>query len=134
MGQRLQFNFSPRPAAVNNLTQKEKEELLKNTNPCAAGTRKIKIRLCIQGCQDPYKFLVPTESPTARLQSLRLQFHITVQLDFDFESWGVSTAFLRGEEFTAEDRQIFVQPPPEFRRKGKCWLLRKAAYGLGEAL
>jgi len=116
-----------------NLSQQEKEVLLKKPNKCVVGSRKVKARLCIQGCQDPFKFLVPTESPTARLQSLRIQFHLTVQMDFDFESWDVSTAFLRGEEFSKEDRQIFVQPPAEFRKPGKCWLLRKAAYGLGEA-
>ena len=114
-------------------TQKEKAELSSKPNACVVGTRKIKARLCIQGCQDPHKFYVVTESPTARLQSLRLQFHLTVQLSFEFESWDVSTAFLRGEAFGPNDRPIFVNPPHEIRKHSKCWLLKKAAYGLGEA-
>ena len=42
----------------------------------------------------------------------------------------VKAAFLQSH---AIDREIYLEPPPEFNSSGKLWKLNKAVYGLTDA-
>ena len=63
------------------------------------GSRKVKSRLCARGCFDTQKDLLSTRSTTATRLSQRLLVSLSVNEDFDNESWDVSGAFLKGFDF-----------------------------------
>jgi len=42
----------------------------------------------------------------------------------------ISAAFLQGREI---DRTVYIRPPPEYKKPGVVWKLRKGLYGLKEA-
>jgi len=42
----------------------------------------------------------------------------------------ISAAFLQGKEI---DRVVLIRPPPEYKKPGVIWKLKKGLYGLKEA-
>ena len=50
--------------------------------------------------------------------------------DFKIKNMDVKSAFLQG---TPLDREVFMEPPPEFKKTGIVWKLKKTVYGLYDA-
>ena len=102
---------------------------------------KCKARLTIRGDQDPQRTKGSTESPTAARLSQRIVWHTAVCRGWDTNSWDISRAFLRGDEFDNhakpldQQRQVFMKSPPEFKdiKPGQILRILKAAYGLADA-
>jgi len=55
---------------------------------------------------------------------------IAANQGFELRAVDISAAFLQGREL---DREVYVRPPPEFRKPGVVWKLLKGLYGLKEA-
>jgi len=46
---------------------------------------------------------------------------------FKIRAVDISAAYLQGREL---DREVYVRPPPEFKKPGVVWKLLKGLYGL----
>ena len=89
------------------------------------GKRIVKSRLCVRGFLDPQKSMLTKHSSTATRLSQKLIVSYAACLDFDMESWDISSAFLQGLSFDniatmcqylgvpapAVDRQVYIVPP-----------------------
>lgn len=124
----------------------------------ADGTWIVKSRLRVRGFLDLQKTAIPTRSTTASRLSHKLFMSLTALLNFEFESWDVSGAFLKGFTFDQLDalykrlgmdcpkRRVVIRPPSNvwrFTSSGiwvedwevAWWLLEllKAMYGRNDA-
>ena len=124
--------------------------------------RIIKSRLCVRGFLDPQKQGLSKHSSTASRISQRLAISLTVNLDFELESWDISAAFLQGFTFNvlasvaAElgvdirnlEREAYIECPgnvwfhlkqmkfpgvPSHNLHEWCFKLLKPMYGLCDA-
>ena len=87
-----------------------------------------KARLCVRGFEED---IYPrSDSPTASGEAMKLFLAISANKSFNLKSLDVTSAFLQGETL---ERDVYVIPPPEARKYGKIWKLRKSAYGLYDA-
>ena len=87
-----------------------------------------KARLCVRGFEED---IYPrSDSPTASGEAMKLFLAISANKSFKLKSLDVTSAFLQGETL---ERDVYVIPPPEARKYGKVWKLRKSAYGLYDA-
>ena len=71
-----------------------------------------------------------TDSPTAEKRSIWILLNISVNMSWEVQSIDIKSAFLKSD---ALDRQLYVRPPIEVRKRNKIWLLMKPAYGLRDA-
>ena len=100
---------------------------------------KLKARLTPQGThnQDPDRENIECESPTANKLNIRLLLSRAAILDWEIETFDVSTAFL--QQLPIEElegmwkRELYVLPPKEFKRDGYLMHMKKAAYGFADA-
>ena len=90
----------------------------------------VKGRLCVRGDRDRQKWDLIRDAPTVGRTALRVALTMMACNQWTPHATDVQTAFLQGEEL---DRVVHVRPPPERRKHGKVWRLRKAAYGLVDA-
>lgn len=72
-----------------------------------------------------------TTSPTARLETIRVLFHICASLDLDLRQFDVKSAFLHGKLTDP----LFMEQPTGFEEEGKpakdfVWMLMKGLYGI----
>ena len=89
----------------------------------------IKARLVVRGFED--KSDVPTDSPTAAKDTLRIFFGLTSTLHWSCETIDIKSAFLQGDGIV---RDVFIKPPKEARAlENTIWKLRKVVYGLNDA-
>ena len=90
---------------------------------------KRKARLVIIGFRQIGEF--ETFSPTAHVTTIRLLISIAVQLNFEISTLDIKGAFLEAE-LTAEDGEIYVEPPPGStdHKANVVWKLTKSVYGL----
>ena len=75
-----------------------------------------------------------TFSPVAMLKSIRILLSLAAQMNYEVWQMDVKTAFLNG--YLEPDRQIYMQQPEGFIKKGKehlVWKLKKSLYGLKQA-
>ena len=94
----------------------------------AAGV--VKARLCIRGDQEPNKEAIRTDSPTVNKINIKLFFIISVQKQWHVKTADIKAAFLQGAVL---DREVYVRPPLERRRRGILWKMIKRAYGFVDA-
>ena len=100
---------------------------------------KLKARLTPQGThnQVPDRENIECESPTANKLNTRILLSRTAIYDWEIESFDVSAAFL--QKLSIDDlegirkRELYVQPPKEFKREGYLMHMKKAAYGFADA-
>ena len=85
----------------------------------------IKARFVTKGFQE--QFLHPSDSPTSSRETVKIFLAIAANKQWVVESLDVRSAFLQSDTL---DRDVFVEPPPERRKKGIIWKLRKPCYGL----
>ena len=68
-----------------------------------------------------------SDSPTIAKESLKLFLAISANEGFELTNLDIKNGYLQGVELA---REIFAEPPPEFKRDGIIWRLKKAANGL----
>jgi hypothetical protein len=90
-----------------------------------------KSRYCARGDQQEFpRDYQETNSPTLRMESLKLILSQIALKGWKAISLDVKTAFLNADI----DRVVYMEPPPGFRKdRTKCWRLLKAIYGLKQA-
>ena len=88
----------------------------------------IKARFVTKGFQEEY--LHPSDSPTSSRETVKIFLAIAANEGWPVESSDVRSAFLQSDTL---DRDVFVEPPPERRKDGFIWKLRKPCYGLDDA-
>ena len=116
------------------LTENKKEDIIHTMWVIVEKEKEGKVirkaRLCAKGFQETTE--VRTDSPTVSKQALRVAIAVTVAKGWKICSVDAKSAFLQG---TNIEREVFVKPPKEFKRKfGKAlWRLRKVLYGLKDA-
>merc|ERR1712237_194532 len=101
------------------ITKKEKEDGQK----CD-----YKGRLVAKGFQE--KSSPQADSPTMRRESLKLFFALAANQDFNLRSIDIRAAFLQAKNL---EREIFLKPPPDVKKEGILWKLKKPLYGLNDA-
>ena len=73
---------------------------------------------------------VQSDSPTVRKDNIRLTCMIAALNGWRLETKDYHSAFLQGTEL---DRELYMEPPPEEKKPGVIWRLKKAVYGLNDA-
>ena len=73
---------------------------------------------------------IQSDSPTVSKISKMLTCAIAASFGWKIESKDYRSAFLQGEEL---DRVLYMEPPPEEKKPGVIWRLKKAVYGLNDA-
>ena len=93
------------------------------------GTKKA--RLVARGFQDPMIDELLKDSPTCSRDSFRSILAVfSSKNDWKCVAADVKTAFLQSFQL---ERDVFLQPPTEFRQEGVIWKLKKCVYGLADA-
>ena len=86
--------------------------------------KRIKARLVVRGFQeeeDPR-----SDSPTLAKESLKTMMAIAANEKFTTKCMDITNAYLQGKEIT---RDVFVEPPSDYKKEGKIWKLKKTVYG-----
>ena len=89
---------------------------------------KVKARLVARGFEDYFE--TKRDSPTVTKPSLRILFCLCASYGWKIESLDITSAFLQSDKM---DRDVYIKPPADFRKRGLIWKLIKPLYGLGES-
>ena len=90
--------------------------------------QKTKARLVARGFQETLK--PQSDSPTVSKESFKMFMAVAANSNFMLASVDIRAAFLQSRTL---DRDIFMKPPPDIRRAGLIWKLKKPLYGLDDA-
>ena len=101
----------------------------RSTDDDGKNAGRLKARLVVRGDQGRSEEEVKSDSPTVDRTTVKVMLSTAANLQWDLRSIDNSAAFLQGREL---DRAVFVRPPPEFRKPGVVWRLKKGMYGLTE--
>ena len=88
----------------------------------------VKARLVIHGNQEECPS--PTDSPTVKKTTLRLQIALAVQNKWRVRCADVKSAFLQSNTL---EREVYVRPVKEAGANGQLWKMLKPGYGLADA-
>ena len=94
------------------------------------GSETFKARLVALGNLDRRVNLSATDSPTLSRETMRILLSTIANLEFQLQGCDVSSAFLQGAPL---DRTVYMNPPKQYRKPGKVWLLKKPVYGLADS-
>jgi hypothetical protein len=94
------------------------------------GAGKLKARLVVRGDQDQSEDDIPCDSPTVDRHTVKVMMAVAANQGWTARSIDISAAFLQGREI---ERDVYIRPPPEYRKPGIVWKLKKGLYGLKEA-
>jgi len=86
--------------------------------------------LVVRGDQDESEDDIPCDSPTVDRVTVKVMMAVAANQGWTPRSVDISAAFLQGREI---DRTVYVRPPPECKKPGVIWKLKKGLYGLREA-
>ena len=92
------------------------------------GKKTVKARLVARGFEEAE--LRYTDSPTCSKESLRLALTLFTSKGWKCNAIDVKAAFLQGKPL---DREIYIDPPVEFRKENIVWKLKTCVYGLNDA-
>ena len=85
---------------------------------------RTKARLVVRGFQETEEHR--SDSPTLSKESLKILMSIAANEGFEIQSLDVKNAFLQGKPI---EREVFVEPPADYKKPGKIWRLKKNVYG-----
>ena len=71
-----------------------------------------------------------SDSPTAAKESFKLLMALSANFGFKIASVDIRAAFFK---IKVLDREVFVEPPPDVKKQGIIWQLKKPLYGLDDA-
>jgi hypothetical protein len=89
---------------------------------------KYKARLVARGFQELCEN--QSDAPTASRISKRLLFSIAACQNWEVRTLDITSAFLQSDEI---QREVYVKPPQDIRRRGIIWKLKKPLYGLEDS-
>ena len=92
------------------------------------GKEVVKGRLVARGFEE--MCLMQTDSPTVSKPAIRLMFALSASLKWPVETMDITSAFLQSNKM---EREVFVKPPADIRKRGIIWKLKKPLYGLGDS-
>ena len=84
-----------------------------------------KARLVVKGFME--QAYPRSDSPTIAKESLKTLFAVAANEGFDIVNLDIRNGYLQGSDLK---REVFVEPPPEYKKEGMIWKLKKAANGL----
>ena len=87
----------------------------------------VKARFVVKGFQEEKQ---QSDSPTASRDTFKVFCSVAGNEKWEIEGSDVRAAFLQSEDL---EREVFIEPPPQRRKPGLIWKLRKPAYGLNDA-
>ena len=90
--------------------------------------QKTKARLVAYGFQEMMK--PQSDSLTVSKESFKLLMAVAANFKFKLASVNIPAAFLQSRTF---DRDVFVKLPPDIKKQGVIWKLKKTLYGLDDA-
>ena len=90
--------------------------------------KSIKARFVVKGFQE--EFDDASDSPTSSRETVKVFLAVAANEGWKVECSDVRSAFLQSDTI---DRDVFVEPPPERRKEGFIWKLKKPCYGLDDA-
>ena len=90
--------------------------------------QKTKAILVAWGFQETLK--PQSDSPTVSKESFKLLMAVAANSDFKLASVDIRAAFPQSRTL---DRHVFKLPPPNIRKPGVIWRLKKPLYGLDDA-
>ena len=90
--------------------------------------QKTKARLVPRGFQETLK--PQSDSPTVSKESFKMVMAVAANSNFKLASVDIRAAFLQSRTL---DRDVFMLPPPNIRKPGIVWRLKKPLYGLDYA-
>ena len=93
------------------------------------GKEIVKARLVARGYEEDNKE-IRSDSPTCQKDHIRMTLLLAVSNQWVLHSLDIKAAFLQGKKI---DRELYVQPPKDFREPGVLWKLNKVVYGLCDA-
>ena len=88
----------------------------------------FKARLVVRGFEE--EVYPQSDSPTANRDSFKIFLALAANEELEIKNMDVKSAFLQG---TPLDRNVFMEPPVEFKKEGIVWKLKKTVYGLYDA-
>ena len=71
-----------------------------------------------------------TDSPTVSKESFKILMAIAANNGFRLASVDIRAAFLQSRTL---HRDVFMKPPPDIKKEGIIWRLKKPLYGLDDA-
>ena len=92
------------------------------------GKISVKSRFVARGYMETEE--IRSDSPTVSKTNIKVAAIVAAKNDWKLEKKDYRSAFLQGEEL---DRLLFMEPPPEEKKDGIIWRLKKAVYGLNDA-
>ena len=109
---------------------------VKDTSQCTISTRwivttkgeKVKARLVARGFEELCN--VQTDSPTVAKPTVRIMFALSSTFKWTIEAMDITSAFLQAKKI---QRDVFIKPPADIRKRGLIWKLQKPLYGLGDS-
>ena len=87
--------------------------------------QKTKARLVAHGFQESLK--LQSDSLTVSKESFNILMAVAANSSFKMVSVDIRASFLQSRTL---DRDVFMQPPPDIRKQGIIWRLKKPPYGL----
>ena len=81
-----------------------------------------------QGFQETMK--LQSDSQTVSKGSFKILMAVAANNSFKLASVDIRAAFLQSRTL---DRDVFMKPPPDIRKEGVIWRLKKPLYGLDDA-
>ena len=89
----------------------------------------LKARLVARGFQESHKNL-KVDAPTVDKTSIRIFLTCIPFMDWKCGSLDVKAAFLQSHTL---ERKVYLLPPPDVRKQGVIWLVKKPIYGLKDS-
>ena len=71
-----------------------------------------------------------SDSPTVLEESFKMLMAVAANSNFKLASVNIRATFLQSRTL---DRDVFVEPPPDIKKQGVIWKLKKPLYGLDDA-
>lgn len=89
----------------------------------------LKARLVARGFQESHKNL-KVDAPTVDKTSIRIFLTCIPFMDWKCGSLDIKAAFLQSHTL---ERKVYLLPPPDVRKQGVIWLVKKPIYGLKDS-
>ena len=86
--------------------------------------QKTKARVVVRGFQETLK--PQSDSPTMSKESFKILMAVAANINFKLASVDIRAAFLESRTL---DRDVSMLPPPDIRKPGIIWRLKKPLYG-----
>ena len=88
----------------------------------------IKARFVVKGFQE--NFEDASDSPTSSRETLKVFLAVAANEKFQIKCSDVRSAFLQSNTI---QRDVFIDPPPQRKKPGYVWKLKRPCYGLDDA-